>query len=70
MKRKIKKISALIPVDLLSEATKISSSTQTEAIISGLEELIRASKRKSIIDLKGKLKIEFDIDQERERARF
>ena len=70
MKRKIKKISALIPADLLSEATKISASTQTEAIISCLEELIRASKRKSIISLRGKLKIGFDIDRERERARF
>jgi len=57
MKRKTKKISALIPADLLSEATKISASTKTAAIISGLEELIRASKRKSIF--KGKLKIDF-----------
>ena len=70
MKQKIKKISALIPSELLAEATRLSDSNQTEAIISGLQELIRAKKRSTVFDLKGKIKIAFNVESERERARF
>jgi hypothetical protein len=70
MKKKNKKISALIPADLLIEATKLSDCNQTDAIIFGLQELIRAKKRNTIFDLKGKMKINFNVELERERTRF
>ena len=68
--KKNKKISALIPADLLAEAAKLTDSNQTEALISGLKELIRAKKRSSVFDLRGKLKINYNIASERERSRF
>lgn len=70
MKKKLKKISAFIPSDLLDEAARLIDSNQTDALIAGLNELIRAHKRESIIDLRGKLRVKFDIARERERSRF
>lgn len=70
MKKQRKKISTILPADLLREATEISKANQTDTLILGLQELVKSHKRKSILDLKGRLKIDFDINQDRERSRF
>ena len=70
MSKHIKKISANIPRELLSEACKTMQLGQTETIVAGLKEIIAASKRKQLIDLKGKIKIDLDIDKFRGRTRL
>lgn len=65
-----KKISTILPSDLLSEATKLTRLNQTDTLALALSELIRSFKRRSIADFKGKLKIDFDVDKDRERRRF
>ena len=70
MKTKKKKISTILPASLLSEATHLAELNQTDTLVLALGELIRAYKRKSIVDLKGKLKIDFDVERDRERSRF
>lgn len=67
---KFKKIGATIPESLLSEAMRITNVNQTETLILALEEFIRAYKRKTIFNLKGKLKINFDANSERQREPF
>lgn len=70
MAGKLKKISTNIPEQLLRRACDITSLNQTEALIAGLKELIAQQERKAIIDLKGKVKIELDLDQLRQRVRL
>lgn len=67
---KTKKLSCFVPEDILKEAVALTELNQTDTLIEGLKELIRANKRKSILNLKGKLKIKFDIEKDRQRARF
>ena len=70
MAKQKKKISANIPRDILSEACKTMQLGQTETIVAGLKELIAASKRKQLIDLRGKIRIELDVDKFRGRTRL
>jgi hypothetical protein len=70
MKPKRKKISTVLPSDLLSEAVELSKANQTDTLIMALKELIRAHRRKSVLDLRGKIKVNFDIQRDRERGRF
>jgi hypothetical protein len=70
MGTKKKKISSILPADLLSEATGLTQLNQTDTLMLALKELIRSYKRKSILDLRGKLKVDFDVDRDRERGRF
>lgn len=70
MKTKKKKISSILPAELLSEAIALTQLNQTDTLVLALGELIRTYKRRSIVDLKGKLKIDFDVERDRERSRF
>lgn len=70
MKNKKKKISTILPDRLLSEATGLTQLNQTETLILALEELVRSFKRKSLLGLKGKIKIDFNVDKDRERRVF
>jgi hypothetical protein len=67
---KTKKISTNIPADLLREACRLTDLNQTEALIAGLRELILQHQRSSIVDLKGKIKIDLDLDKVRQRVRL
>lgn len=69
MNSKKKKISSILPADLLEEATALTGENQTDTLVLALKELIRAQRRTSVFDLKGRLKIDFDILRDRERAR-
>ena len=70
MKAKKKKISSILPADLLSEAVQLTDLNQTDTIVLALAELVRAYKRKAIVGLKGKLVVDFDVERDRERGRF
>lgn len=70
MSTKKKKICSILPADLLSEATELTQLNQTDTLMLALKELVRLYKRKSILDLRGRLKIDFDVNRDRERDRF
>ena len=67
---KVKKISTNIPEELLKKACNLTNLNQTEALIAGLKELIAQHDRETIVDLKGKIKIDFDFDEIRQRIRL
>lgn len=67
---KIKKISTNIPEDLLKEACSLTNLNQTEALIAGLRELIAQYQRESILNMKGKIKIDLNLDEIRQRVRL
>jgi len=70
MASKKKKISSILPEDLLIQACKLTEANQTDTIVLALKELIRSHKRASVSALKGRLNVDFDIERDRERARF
>lgn len=70
MAGKVKKISTNIPEQLLKKACSITNMNQTEALIAGLQELIARHERKVILDLKGKVRIDLDLDEVRQRIRL
>ncbi len=67
---KLKKISTNIPADLLRKACGLTNLNQTEALIAGLKELIAQQEREAIVDLKGKVRIDLNLDQIRQRVRL
>ena len=70
MAKKLKKICTNVPEDLLRTACKLTDLNQTEALIAGLQELISQRRRESIVDLKGKVRIDLDLNQLRQRSRL
>ena len=64
-----KKVATNIPTALLEEASRLSGLNQTQTLIAGLRELIAERKRQGLIELKGKLHIDFDPDRSRQRRR-
>ncbi|MES9813981.1 MAG: type II toxin-antitoxin system VapB family antitoxin [Candidatus Thiodiazotropha sp.] len=57
-----------LPEDLLNEAMKASqSNTKTAVIIMALEELVRKSKISGLKKYKGKIDLEIDLDEIRDR---
>jgi len=67
---KVKKISTNIPEELLIRACKLTNLNQTDALIAGLKELIAQHDRNAIVDLRGKIKIDLDFDEIRQRFRL
>lgn len=70
MTGKLKKVSTNIPEQLLKKACEITNLNQTEALIAGLKELISQQERKAIVDLKGKIHIDLNLDEIRQRVRL
>jgi len=68
--KKVKKISTNIPEDLLRKACDLTNLNQTEALIAGLKELIAQHEREAILDLKGKVRIDLNLDEIRQRVRL
>jgi len=57
-----------LPEDLLNEAMKAThTDTKTGVIVLALEELIRKSKISSLKDFKGKIDLDIDLDDIRDR---
>jgi hypothetical protein len=65
-----KKISTNLPKELLRKACELTKLNQTEALIAGLKELIAQHERESIVDLKGKVRIDLNLDEIRQRVRL
>ena len=68
--KKLKKISTNLPEDLLKNACELTNLNQTDALIAGLQELINQHERQAIVNLKGKINIDLDIDELRQRVRL
>lgn len=66
---KLRRITANLPADLLREATQVTHSGITETLIQGLKLLKRSSAFEKAQVLKGKLHLEIDIEESRERSR-
>jgi hypothetical protein len=67
---KLKKISTNIPAELLRKACDVTNLNQTETLIAGLKELIAQRERETIVDLKGKVRIDLNLDEIRQRVRL
>lgn len=64
-----KRITANLPENLLREARLVTGKGITETIVMGLELLKRSRAYDKAQKLKGKIKIQIDLDTSRERAR-
>lgn len=65
----LKKVATNIPVALLDEASRLTGLNQTQTLIAGLRELIAERKRQRLLELKGKLHVEFEPGRSRQRRR-
>lgn len=64
-----KKVATNIPEELLRDAVMATGLNQTQAIIEGLRELIARERRRELLDLRGKIDLNLDIDKLRERKK-
>ncbi len=65
---KAKRITANLPADLLEEATGITQKGITETLIQGLQLVKRTKAFQRAQALKGKLKLDLDLEISRERS--
>ncbi len=61
----VRKITVNIPVRLLENVKRLTGSSITETIIEALQEIERRENRRALLQLKGK--IQFDLDLENSR---
>ncbi len=66
----IKRTTANLPADLLAEATAATGKGITETIIEGLKLVRRSQAYDKAQLLKGKLKLNIDLSESRERSRY
>lgn len=67
--RKTRRTTANLPVDLLKRATAATGKGITETLIEGLRLVDRASAYEKFMKLRGKIKLDIDLDSCRERDR-
>ena len=65
MAQSAKKITANIPAKLLDRAMAITGAGITETLVAGLEELERAQKRSALRALRGRVRIDLDLEKTR-----
>ena len=59
-----------LPEELLEEARRVTDSkTMRETIVLGLQELVKKNKRERLLELAGKIRIDFDPSVSRGRGR-
>ncbi|NDC36536.1 MAG: hypothetical protein EBZ48_00610 [Proteobacteria bacterium] len=68
--KKVKKISTNIPEELLRRACDLTNLNQTDTLIAGLKELIAQHEREAILDLKGRVRIDLNLNEMRQRVRL
>ena len=66
-KSDLKKISAFLPRDLLEEAVELAQNNQTDTLISALTDLVAKHKRIKALKSLRKIRIDYDVDQVRQR---
>lgn len=64
-----KRITANLPKDLLEEAMKVTKRGITETLVEGLRLLNRQSAYQVAMALRGKIKLDVDLETSRERGR-
>jgi hypothetical protein len=65
MARNVRKVTVNLPVELLEEAQSVTGKGITLTLIEGLNELQRRHRRSALRGLKGKVRIEIDLDRTR-----
>jgi hypothetical protein len=65
MGQTVKKITANIPVKILEQAQATTGLGITETLIAGLEELERSRKRTALRMLRGKVRLDINLDKTR-----
>ena len=64
-----KRITANLPKDLLEEAMKVTKRGITETLVEGLRQVRRRRAYEKAMALRGKIKLDIDLDSARERRR-
>ena len=62
-----KRITANLPSDLLEEAMKVTKRGITETLVEGLRQVRRRSAYEKAMALRGKIKLDIDLESSRER---
>jgi hypothetical protein len=65
MAQPVKKITANLPAELLARAQRATGLGLTETLVAGLEELEKRNKRSALRGLRGRVKLELDLDETR-----
>ena len=64
-----KRITANLPKDLLEDAMKVTQKGITETLVEGLRQVRRQSAYEKAMALRGKIKLDIDLEESRERRR-
>ncbi len=62
MSESIRKVTVNVPIALLDTAKKLTGAGITETIIEGLYEIEKRAKRRALAELKGRVKVELDLE--------
>jgi hypothetical protein len=62
---KLKKVTVNLPEDVLAHAQRVTGKGITSTVIEGLEALERRSMRSALLDLRGKVRFELDLERTR-----
>ena len=65
MASRLRKVTVNLPADLVDEAIRITAKGLTPTIIAGLQELQRRAKRSALRQLRGKIRLELDLETTR-----
>ncbi|MEK7705819.1 MAG: hypothetical protein AAB426_12735 [Myxococcota bacterium] len=65
----IKRITANLPAELLDVAQRVTGAGTTETLVRGLELVRRSGAATKAARLKGRLRLDIDVDASRERSR-
>ena len=64
----LRRVTANLPAELLERACRTSGKGITETLVEGLDLVQRTAAAKKALRLKGKLRLEVDLERSRERA--
>ena len=64
-----KRITANLPEQLLEEAMKVTKKGITETLVEGLEQVRRRQAYEKAMSLRGKIQLDIDLEESRERRR-
>ncbi len=62
----LRKMTVNVPADILADAKQVTGKGITDTIIDGLRELQRSNKRSALRRLRGKIRVELDLEETRQ----
>jgi hypothetical protein len=65
MAERVRKVTVNLPADLLDDAIRITAKGITPTIVEGLHEIRRRAKRSALRQLRGKVRLELDLETTR-----